>query len=80
MKAVKFYNPFKIHILESEGFFYVRKRKLIGWGFLDQKDNYWWYSFTSSYKRWANFKTYEDTIKRIELYKSKPDKGKVYAI
>lgn len=40
---MKLYNPFKPHIVEFDGWYYVRKLTLIGFQYLDQYEYYWWY-------------------------------------
>jgi hypothetical protein len=41
---MKFYNPFKPHIVEYDGWYYVRRLTLIGYTCMDRNSFYWWYA------------------------------------
>ncbi len=40
---MKLYNPFKPHIVEYDGWYYVRKLTIVGYKIQDRRDDYWWY-------------------------------------
>ena len=41
---MKFYNPFKPHIVEYDGWYYVRKLTSIGYECMDRDSFHWWHS------------------------------------
>ncbi len=40
---MKLYNPFKPHIVEYDGWYYVRRLTFIGYEHMDRNELYWWY-------------------------------------
>lgn len=74
---MKLYNPFKAHLIECDGYYYVRSIGFFVWQFLDSDGNYWW---DNSHKFHARYLLEEQARKRlIEFKKSKikPKKPKV---
>ena len=45
---MKFYNPFKWHIIEQYGRFWVRKFELHGWAYMSTNDSIWSWRFATS--------------------------------
>lgn len=54
---MKFYNPFKPHVVTYKKKFLVRRFRLFLFEYLDNNDNYWWLGL-NSYA--AKFDTKED--------------------
>ena len=70
---MKWYNPFKTHVIELAcGTYYVRRFGFFGWQYLDRRDNYWW----TTQNNW----NYYPTLESAQLRRSyNPDKTvKVY--
>lgn len=80
---MKFYNPFKPHIVEfADGTFAVRKRGWLGFMWTYKDRNGWSYSTTSDIQWWLNdylrhckVGTYDEAVKVMSMSKkSKPAK------
>lgn len=79
---MKFYNPFKPHIVEfADGTFAVRKRgwlgllwiykDCMGWSYSTTSNIQWW---TNNYLRHCKVKTYDEAVKVMSIRKkTNPD-------
>lgn len=69
---MKFYNPFKPHIVVSNtGKFAIRELGILGWIYLDN-NNYKFYQYwfdTSSINKWSLFNDLEDAKCFLDKYK-----------
>ena len=75
---MKFYNPFKWHIIEKDGLFWVRKLELHEWAYMSTNDSVWlWYMAHPE----CAFHSLEDaSVKRYkypELLKKYKDQQKI---
>lgn len=61
----KLYNPFKTHIIEDNGHFYIRRLSLFGFTYLDKDCDYRWLSK----KEWNKYKSYDEAINRYKKSK-----------
>ena len=74
---MKFYNPFKPHIVHHpEHGYAVRKHCLLGWEYLDEDGKYWWWGMNYAL-RWAMMDSLEKAYKRLELYYTPKPKWEV---
>lgn len=63
---MKFYNPFKPHIISFvNNVHYVRKFGILGWEYLDCKDAYWW----TQKNKWNCYDTLKSALNRINSNK-----------
>lgn len=76
---MKLYNPFKWHIIEQNGRFWVRKYSIAGWLYLENKPNeinIWLHKYET-----LAFKTLEDASVKLhkypELLQKEKDKQKI---
>lgn len=73
---MKFYNPFKAHIAyHPEHGYFVRRGSFIGWEYLDNDTNYWWFGFNYA-KRWASMNSLKKARDRIVRFKLPKPKAK----
>lgn len=63
---MKFYNPFKAHIIElANNTFYVRRLFVIGWQYFDRTDTYWWES-KNNHNVCSALETAQEALNRIK--------------
>ena len=85
MKLLKFYNPFKAHIVQfANGKFAVRKWNVIAWEYKERaefnndSDEYWW-NLLEYANKYCTVGTLQEAIHLREYVKSNPLKAvKVY--
>jgi hypothetical protein len=75
---MKFYNPFKAHVvlLVSTGRFAVRKLTLIGWKYLDLDGSYWWVTPEYVWKHCGALNK-DNALNALVLHKQYKDRLKV---
>ena len=58
---MKFYNPFKAHVIHlATNMYYIRRFGVLGWEYLDRKDYYWW----TNKNHWNDYPTLQAALDR----------------
>lgn len=73
----KFYNPFKAHIIEFNGEYFVRKLTLLGWAYKSNNTDYW-YHFKLDYVAHKSYRAAVATLNRTSLAKSLAKAKKIH--
>jgi len=67
---MKFYNPFKAHVVQfPNGMYVVRKLNIVGFGYLDKDtaDDFWWHH-PDNYIRCSFMATKQEAKARLDTY------------
>jgi len=73
---MKFYNPFKAHVVQfPNGMYVVRKFNIVGFGYLDKQpnDDFWWHD-SPLYIKYSFMATEQEAKDRLSAYIKKNNK------
>lgn len=68
---MKFYNPFRWHIVEICGAYYVRKIGFLCWFYADRKDPFNWPNVTDAFWRYGKHNTVEEARETLAMRQMK---------
>lgn len=70
---MQFYNPFRAHVIENNGLYYVRRLtiKLFSWEYLDRthNDGLWWMNTVDYKTKWCSLTSDAAAFARLRAYR-----------